>query len=222
MRNARGMTPLNVALLCGFSNMASLLAAGAPLPAAPPAARSRQLPPLLRQQLLVLVHRAALLSQLRQLGLGSAAAAEPPLPPGTVQRLESLLHSDSATASQVLAAVDELLENATAADAAAHAAAGAGGGGGAGAGEQRGGQRSRRRQRRLQQERERVARQLASAQAGADWTLLDRNRTLWHAEHSSSLYRRQARPLCPACSKASAFLRTSAAHWLAEEARAAC
>jgi hypothetical protein len=186
MRNARGMTALNVALLCGFSNMASLLTAGAPIPAPPPAARARALPPLLRQQLLVLVHRAALLSQLRQLGLGQEAAASegpPLLPPSAVQRLESLLHSENATPSQVLAAVDELLDGAAGADGSTSSGSGSAGRG----------DRGRRRGRRQAADRERFARQLAAAQAGADWTLLERGRTLWHAQHGgTSLYRRRA------------------------------
>jgi hypothetical protein len=205
MRNARGMTPLNVALLCGFSNMASLLAAGAPLPAAPPSSRPRQLPPLLRQQLLALVHRANLLSQLRQLGLGPSAAAQAQrLPPGPVARLQTLLSTDSATPSQVLAAVDELLEEAAAAsagaasgaDGEAAAQAGAGVVPGvptaplAGWGEQRRARGGRRRRRRREEQEQQVQRQLAAAQSGADWTFLERTRSLWHAEHSSSLYRR--------------------------------
>jgi hypothetical protein len=189
MRNARGMTPLNVALICGFTNLASLLAAGAPVPPPPGAARPRQLPPLLRQQLLALVHRAALLSQLRELGLGARGAAAPPhLPPAPVARLEALLQSDSATPSQVLAAVDQLLEDAAAAAAGDRGRGDGGARGERGGGEGRGGRGGRRRHRRQQQERERVQRQLAGAQAGADWTMLERGRPM--QQHAGSLYRR--------------------------------
>ena len=187
------MTPLNVALLSQHRNLASLLTAGSTIPPPLPALRrtasgQQQLPPLLRQQLLALVHRAALLSQLRQLGLGSGAET-PPLPglaPGPVARLESLLRSDTATASQVLTLVDELLEGAGTAG--IPSAAGSGGAAGASGS----GQRSRRRARRRQEEREAVAQQLVAAPAGVDWTLLERNRAaLWHAEHGPSAFQRR-------------------------------
>ena len=151
-----------------------------------------QLPPLLRQQLLALVHRAALLSRLRELGLGAGAAAEaPPLPglaAGPIARLEMLLHSDGATASQVLAEVDDLLDEAAAAGGAAGAKASSGEPPPRGASSSSTG---RRRSRRRQQEREAAAAAQASAQAGVDWTLLERNRSLWHAEHAGpGLYHR--------------------------------
>ncbi|KAL4436853.1 hypothetical protein ABPG75_003992 [Micractinium tetrahymenae] len=205
MRNARGMTPLNIALACNHRNLAALLTAGAPVPAPPAPPRGRgpagQLPPLLRQQLLALVHRAALLHQLRELGLGARdAAAAPQLPglaAGPITRLEALLHSDTATAAQVLAVVDEMLDDAAAAAAGGARASGSSGGAGAAAGGSssagsRAGRRRERSRRRQQQEREAAAvQQLAAAQAGVDWTLLQRNRSLWHAEHGgSSLYHR--------------------------------
>ncbi len=201
MRNARGMTPLNIALACNHRNLAALLTAGAPVPAPPAPPRGRgpagQLPPLLRQQLLALVHRAALLNQLRELGLGARAAATAPMLPGLaagpIARLEALLHSDAATAAQVLAVVDEMLDEAAAAAAGRQRAAGGAGGGSTAAGS-RAGRRRERSRRRHQQEREVAAQQqLAATQAGVDWTLLQRSRSLWHAEHGGpSLYRRQA------------------------------
>lgn len=201
MRNARGMTPLNIALACNHRNLAALLTAGAPVPAPPAPPRGRgpagQLPPLLRQQLLALVHRAALLNQLRELGLGARAAATAPMLPGLaagpIARLEALLHSDAATASQVLAVVDEMLDEAAAAAAGRQRAAGGAGGGSTAAGS-RAGRRRERSRRRHQQEREVAAQQqLAATQAGVDWTLLQRSRSLWDAEHGGpSLYRRQA------------------------------
>lgn len=184
------------------SRQASLLTAGASIPAPLTPLRaqaSEQLPPLLRQQLLALVHRAALLAQLRQLGLGSAAAAEAPplgLAPGPVARLESLLRSDAATASQVLTAVDELLDGA--------AEAGGGGSGAAAppaaaiaiASNSARSPRSRRRVWRRQAERQLMAQQVAAAQqAQVDWTLLERNRTAGLAAHAgpSALQRRLQR-----------------------------
>jgi hypothetical protein len=204
MRNSRGMTPLNIALLCGHRHLAPLLVAGGTFhaPMLPGGGRGgavgsstevSQMPPQLRLQLLSLVHRAQLLSQLRLLGLGSGAAHVPALAweaPGAIQRLEELLLSDTATADQVLEALDELLRDT----------------GPAGL-DDSGGRSSLfeaplargRRQQRQAEERQEVAQALASAQAGVDWSLLDRNQSLWHAEHSSSLYRRQACAAAPAC-----------------------
>ncbi len=202
MRNARGMTPLNVALLCQHRNLASLLTAGSTIPPPlPPLRRSATgqqalppLPPLLRQQLLSLVHRAALLGELRQLGLGSGAEGQPPpgLAPTAVARLETLLRSDRATAQQVLAVVDELLDEATATGTAGAAGAAGEAASSASGAAPASGQRSRRRARRRQEEREAAAQQLAAAQAGVDWTLLERNRaSLWHAEHGPSAFQRR-------------------------------
>ena len=194
MRNSRGMTPLNIALLCGHRHLAPLLVVGGTFHAPMlPSGRSRggtvgssadapQMPQLLRLQLL---------SQLRLLGLGSGAAHVPPLAweaPEAVQRLEELLLSDSATAEQVLEALDELLGDT--------GPAGLGDGGGRSSLFEAPVARGRR-QRRQAEERQEVSQALASAQAGVDWSLLDRNQTLWHAEHSSSLYRRQARAGAP-------------------------
>lgn len=139
-------------------------------------------------QLLALVHRAALLSQLRQLGLSSSAVEAQPLPglaQGAVQRLEVLLRSDTATASQVLAVVDELLDDA------ADVSMGGGGTAGATGGLSASAQRSRRHARRRQQEREQVAQQLSTVSTGVDWTLLERNRSMWHAELGPSALQRR-------------------------------